>query len=105
MPEFAARDETFISPAARAVEVAAILAVIVPPGNDTGVVVSPGGVTRLLQAARTRTNASKGTGFTKRKLGVELEGGNSAEPNLQQPTTANQKRRKPRSAISAVSAP
>src|ERR1035437_3788982 len=88
MPEFAPRVETFISPAARVVDVAAIFAVIVPPGNDTAIVESPGGVTwvgpwSLVQAARPKTSASAQSRFTARKLNVELERGNGSRSNNQ----------------------
>src|ERR1019366_9947018 len=88
MPEFAPRVETFISPAARAVDVAAILAVIVPPGNDTAIVESPGGATwvgpwSLVQAARPKTSASAQSRFTAQKLSFELEPGNGNRSNNQ----------------------
>src|ERR1035437_9584444 len=88
MPAFAPSDVTFMSPVSRAATVAAIFAVIVPPGNDTAIVESPGGVTwvgpwSLVQAARPKTSASAQSRFTVRELNVELERGDGSRSNNQ----------------------
>src|SRR5271170_1500473 len=88
MPEFAASVVTFMRPAPRAAMVEATLAVIVPPGNATEVVVmrvSPGVPTPEtlslpLHATRPTRAAHTTSRITVRKLGGALDAGNNSAP-------------------------